>query len=147
MNKGLHDFPKMPLVLSPAKMSRVNPQLAMEFDYDKNILHGYIDQNLPWLNICQETTITVVFNIVVQGEHVVFFLNGPSGLGKTFVYSMLLALVQRDGHVAIEVAFSNVATLPLESGRTSHSIFKIPIAIGRDLMCLIPVQSDSAKLL
>jgi hypothetical protein len=42
MNKGLHDFPKMSLVLLPAKMLRVNPQLAMELDYDRDVLHGYI---------------------------------------------------------------------------------------------------------
>ncbi len=53
MNKGLHDFLEMPLALSPAKMLRVNPQLAMELDYDKDVLHGYVDQNLLWLNICQ----------------------------------------------------------------------------------------------
>jgi len=43
MNKGLHDFPKMPLVLSPVKMLRVNFQLAVELDYDRDILHGYIN--------------------------------------------------------------------------------------------------------
>jgi len=51
-NKGLHDFPKMPLVLPFVKMLRVNPQLAAELDYDKDVLHGYINQNFPRLNIC-----------------------------------------------------------------------------------------------
>jgi ATP-dependent DNA helicase PIF1 len=76
-----------------------------------------------------------------------YFLDGPSGLGKTFVYKVLLAFVQQDGHVAIGVASSGIATLLLEGGRTAHSVFKIPIALGRDSMCLIPVQSDSAELL
>jgi len=51
-NKGLHDFPKMPLALPFVKMLRVNPQLAAELDYDKDVLHGYINQNFPRLNIC-----------------------------------------------------------------------------------------------
>jgi len=51
-NKGLHDFLEMPLVLSPEKLLRVNPQLTMVLDYDRDILHGYVDQNLLWLNIC-----------------------------------------------------------------------------------------------
>ncbi len=46
-NKGLHDFPEMLLTLPPIEMLHVNPQLDAEFDYDKNVLHGYIDQNLP----------------------------------------------------------------------------------------------------
>jgi hypothetical protein len=33
-------------------MLRVNLQLAAELDYDRDVLHGYINQNLPRLNIC-----------------------------------------------------------------------------------------------
>jgi len=50
-NKGLHDFPEMSFALSPIKMLCVNPQLAAELDYDRDVLHGYINQNLPRLNI------------------------------------------------------------------------------------------------
>jgi hypothetical protein len=39
-----------------------------------------------------------------------------------------------------------MATLVLEGGWTSHSVFKILIAIGRDSMCSILVQSDCRKL-
>ncbi len=87
-----------------------------------------------------------MFNAVAQREGVVFFLDDQGGSGKTFVYSVLLALVQRDRHVAIGVASSSIVTLLLEGGWTSHSVFKIPITIGRDSMCLIPVQSDSTEL-
>jgi hypothetical protein len=50
-NKGLHDFPEMSLTLSLAKMVRVNPQLAAELDYDKDVqwLH---ELESPRLNIC-----------------------------------------------------------------------------------------------
>jgi len=51
-NKGLHDFSEMPLALSPEKMLCVNLQLDAELDYDRDVLHGYVNQNLPWLNIC-----------------------------------------------------------------------------------------------
>jgi hypothetical protein len=51
-NKGLHDFSKMSFVLLPIEMLRVNPQLAAELDYDRDVLHGYVDQNLSRLNIC-----------------------------------------------------------------------------------------------
>jgi len=73
-NKGLHDFPKMPLALPPVKMLHVNLQLAVELDYDRDVLHGYINQNLPQFNICQEIVVTTVFNTIAQGEGVVFFL-------------------------------------------------------------------------
>jgi hypothetical protein len=92
-NKGLHDFPEMVLALSPAEMLCVNPQLVVELDYDRDVLHGYIDQNFPRFNICKETIVTAVFNVVAQGESTVFFLDNLGGLGKTFVYSVLLVSV------------------------------------------------------
>ncbi len=96
---------------------------------------------------CQEIAITAVFNAIAQGEGAIFFLDGLGESGKTFVYSVLLASVRRDGHVAIRVAFSSIAALLLEGGRTSHSVFKILIAFARDSMCSIPVQSDFAEVL
>jgi hypothetical protein len=146
-NKGLHNFSKMPFALPHVEMLRVNPQLAMELDYDRDVFHSYVDQNLPRLNICQETAVTVVFNVIAQGEGAVFFLDGLGGSGKTFIYNVLLASVQRDGHVAIGFASFGIIALLLEGGRTSHSVFKIPIAIGRDSVCSIPMQNDSAQLL
>jgi hypothetical protein len=92
-NKGLHDFPEMPLALPLVNMLRVNLQLTAELDYDRDVLHGYINQNLPRLNICQEIAVTTVFNAIAQGEGAIFFLDGPGGSSKTFVYKVLLVLV------------------------------------------------------
>jgi hypothetical protein len=65
----------------------------MELDYDRDVLYGYVGQNFPWLNICQETIVTAMFNVVAQGEGAIFFLDGRGGSSKTFVYSVLLASV------------------------------------------------------
>jgi hypothetical protein len=73
-----------------------------------------------------------MFNVIAQGEGAVFFLNGQGGLGKSFVYTMLLASVQRHKHVAIRVTSSTIAAFLLEGGRPSHLIFKIPITISKD---------------
>jgi ATP-dependent DNA helicase PIF1 len=59
---------------------------------------------------------------------------------------MLLASLRQYGHITIGVASFNIITLLLEGGRASHSVFKIPIAIGRDSMCLILMQSDFVEL-
>jgi hypothetical protein len=52
MNKSLHNFPEMLFTLPHVEMLYVNPQLVAEFDYDRDVLHDYIDHNLPRLNIC-----------------------------------------------------------------------------------------------
>jgi len=44
-NKGLHDFPKMPLALPHVEMLHVKLQLAVELDYDKDVHHVYVNQN------------------------------------------------------------------------------------------------------
>jgi hypothetical protein len=77
----------------------------------------------------------------------VFFLDGFGGSGKTFVYSVLLASVRNEGHVALAVASSGIAALLLQGGRTSHSAFKIPIDVHRDLLCNVNASSDIAKLI
>jgi len=87
-----------------------------------------------------------VFNVVTQGKGAIFFLDSLGGSGKTFVYNMLLASVRRDRHVAIRVASSGIVAILLEGGGTSHSIFKILIAIGRDSMCSILVQNNFAEM-
>jgi phosphopantetheine adenylyltransferase len=51
-NKGLLDFLEMLFVLPLEKMLRVNPQLVVELNYDRDVLHGYVEQNFPRLNIC-----------------------------------------------------------------------------------------------
>jgi len=88
-----------------------------------------------------------VFNAIAQGEGAVFFLDNPGGSSKTFVYNVLLASVRWDEHIAIGVASFGIIALRLEGGQTSHSVFNIPIAIGNDSTCSIPVQNDSAELL
>jgi hypothetical protein len=125
----------LPLV----EMLHVNPQLVAKHDYNRDVLHCYVNQNLPWFNICQEIIITTMLNAVAQGEGEVYFLDDLGGSGKTFVYNVLLASIWQDEHVAIEVTSFCVTTLLLEGGWISHFVFKIPIAIGRDSMCSIHV--------
>jgi len=54
----------MLLVFPPVEMLPVNLQLVVAFGYNRDVLHGYVDQNFPWLTICQEIVITAVFNVV-----------------------------------------------------------------------------------
>ncbi|KAG2203527.1 hypothetical protein INT46_011432 [Mucor plumbeus] len=62
----------------------------------------------------------------------VFFVDGPGGTGKTFLFNALLNKVRREGKIAVAVASSGTASLLLEGGRTSHSVFKIPLNVDPD---------------
>ncbi|GBM72384.1 hypothetical protein AVEN_178059-1 [Araneus ventricosus] len=59
-----------------------------------------------------------------------YFLDGPAGTGKTFVYSTLLHTIHGRGDDVIPVASTGIAATLLIGGRTAHSVFKIPIDLN-----------------
>lgn len=77
----------------------------------------------------------------------VFFIDGPAGTGKTFLYSVILNMVRSERNIALAVASSGIAALLLKGGRTAHSRFKIPITIGPTSTCSITPRSNLGKLI
>ncbi|KAJ9566736.1 hypothetical protein OSB04_002702 [Centaurea solstitialis] len=77
----------------------------------------------------------------------VFFIDGPGGTGKTFLYKALLANVRCRGFIALATASSGVAANNMPGGRTAHSRFKIPLNLDNNSMCNIKKQSGAAQLL
>ncbi|KAF9489740.1 hypothetical protein BDN71DRAFT_1358578, partial [Pleurotus eryngii] len=65
---------------------------------------------------------------LVQHKHGwTFFLDGPGGTGKTFVYNTLCHQVCSEGWIVLCVASCGITALLMISGCTAHSWFKIPI--------------------
>ncbi len=56
-----------------------------------------------------------------------FYLQGPGGTGKTFLYKALCHLYRAQGKSVLCVASTGIAALLLPNGCTSHTQFKIPI--------------------
>ncbi|XP_058216696.1 uncharacterized protein LOC131327562 [Rhododendron vialii] len=76
-----------------------------------------------------------------------FFIDGPGGTGKTFLYRALLAAVRSQHQIALATASSGVAASILPNGRTAHSRFKIPVSCEGKLCCSISKQSGLATLI
>ena len=76
-----------------------------------------------------------------------FFIDGPAGTGKTFLYSLILSMVRSNRDIALAVAGSGIAALLLQGGRTAHSRFKVPVAIHEDSACSVNHRSSIAYLL
>ncbi|XP_076951544.1 uncharacterized protein LOC143624938 [Bidens hawaiensis] len=76
-----------------------------------------------------------------------FFIDGPDGTGKTFVYKALLAQVRSCGLIALATASSGAAANNMPGGRTAHSRFKIPINLNNNSMCKNKHQSGIAELI
>jgi hypothetical protein len=120
--------------------------------YDAAAMAAKVATNVPLLNTEQRLAYESVCNAIAlptpppTGN--VFFLDGPGGCGKTFLYNTLLAFARSQGKVAIAVASSGIAALLLDGGRTAHSRFKIPVkGLDANSTCNITAQSELAELL
>ena len=99
------------------------------------------------LNPDQQQAFTKILNKVENEEHGVFFLDGPGGTGKTYLYRSLLANLRLRNMIALATATSGVAAAIMPGGRTAHSRFKIPISANESTICNIAKQSGTADLL
>ncbi|KAL6140312.1 hypothetical protein ACLB2K_058612 [Fragaria x ananassa] len=93
---------------------------------------------------------TVAFNTIMSAvngkESALFFVDGPGGTGKTYLYHALLANLRRMNHIVLATASSGIAANILPGGRTAHSRFKIPLKVLPSSMCSIGKQSSLAQL-
>jgi len=76
----------------------------------------------------------------------VFFVDGPGGTGKTYLYKALLAKVRSMNLIAIATSSSGIAVSIMTGGHTAHSRFKIPIKLDNNTMCSFTKQSGTTEL-
>ncbi|KNZ80339.1 hypothetical protein J132_06320 [Termitomyces sp. J132] len=75
------------------------------------------------------------------------FIHSAGGCGKTFICNTLASAVWSNGDVALCVASSWIDALLLESGRTAHSRFKIPIPALDTIIANIKRGTQLSQLL
>ena len=99
------------------------------------------------LNAEQRVGFDLIMNHVEKKVGQVFFVDGPGGTGKTYLYKALLAKVRSMSLIAIATATFGIATSTMPGRRTAHSRFKIPIKLDNNTMCSFTKQSGTAELL
>ncbi|XP_027072018.2 uncharacterized protein [Coffea arabica] len=99
------------------------------------------------LNTGQQAAYSAIMAEIFSPNGNSFFVDGPGGTGKTFLYRALLATLRTHGHIALAVASSGVAASILPGGRTAHSRFKIPLDASAAKTCQISKQSSTARLI
>jgi len=88
-----------------------------------------------------------ILDHVLNHKGNVFFVDGPGGTGKTYLYRALLAKVRSMGLIAVATTTSGIAASIMPGGRTAHSRFKIPIKLCENSICNFTKQSGTAALL
>ena len=150
--KSLKDFPNIHLLLESMpeisnNYDNLDHLIQEEKSYNITQLEKIILNDVPLLNADQRT----IYNTVIQSDEnnasECFFIDGPGGTGKTFLYNTILAKVRSHGEIALPLASSGIAALLIDGGRTAHSRLKIPIKLNETSTCNISRGSKEAHLI
>ena len=147
--KSLADFPGMPIPIHTRSPYEEALIIQRELDYNVDEQLAIVVHDVPSLNSDQLSAFTSIMTAVNDSEQYpkIFFVDGPGGTGKTFLYNTLLAQVRSQSQIALGLASSGIAALLLSGGRTVHSRLRVPIDINEFSVCNISKQSALAQLI
>ena len=146
----LSDYPELPPL--NFEEGQEHTLISDEQNYNQDDINETLN-NLDNLNIDQKAIFkTIIKAINGEIEQKLFFVDGPGGTGKTYLYNMILAHVRSSSEsglngIAIAVASSGIAALLMNGGRTAHSRFKIPLKLTKNTTLNIKKQSELADLI
>lgn len=89
--------------------------------------------------------IQAVDNETIQNRY--FYLDGPGGYGKTFLYLTILSYIRGRGQKALPFATTGIAATLLKGGRTVHSGFKLPVPLLDTSVSSMRLTSEEAQVL
>ncbi|CAL8991776.1 unnamed protein product [Prunus brigantina] len=141
-NKNIKDFdlPQMTTEVVSAMPRCIEDELSIGISQEDLLA-------IERLNDDQKSAFNIIMDTIERCKNSIFFVDGPGGTGKTYLYRALLANMRRLGHIVLATATSGIAATILPGGRTAHSRFKIPLSPDSSSTCSISKQSDLAKLI
>jgi ATP-dependent DNA helicase PIF1 len=99
------------------------------------------------LNKEQRAAYNKIMSVVDTDQGGLFFVDGPGGTRKTYLYRVLLVTLRNQGKIAVATSTYGVAASIMPGGRTAHSHFKIPLTIDDGVVCSFTKQSGTTELL
>ncbi|GBC19098.2 ATP-dependent DNA helicase PIF1-like [Rhizophagus irregularis DAOM 181602=DAOM 197198] len=102
--KSLKDFPDIPLFLEGSGFLDGPDTSNLN---DVTLLQSALNQNVPLLNKDQQTIYDAVLSSINNTCNC-FFVDSSGGIGKTFLYNMLLATVKFYGEIILAIASSRI---------------------------------------
>ncbi|KAI7953034.1 hypothetical protein MJO29_008665 [Puccinia striiformis f. sp. tritici] len=126
-------------------------QLNRNWMLDEERASFNVDQvqvnNVNQLNNQQRSAFDQIINACYSEQPACFFIDGPGGSGKTFLYNCLLANVRSTQRIAIACAGSGIAAMNMPYGRTAHLTFGIPPKLLHNSVSSIAKHSQKADVL
>ena len=69
----------------------------------------------------------IFFDLVTKSQNQCFFLDGPGGCGKTYLLTAICAFFHKKKQKIWVCASSGIAATVIPTGKTAHSLLKIPV--------------------
>ncbi|GJV66231.1 ATP-dependent DNA helicase PIF1-like protein [Tanacetum coccineum] len=144
--RTLTEFQDLPQ-LNPKLLTNMDNRLireALAFDMHKSELeHQQLHSQLnPEQRVIYEEVVELV-----NKKSQFYFVYGPSGTGKTFLYKTIISRIRSERKIVLAVASSGIASLLLPAGRTAHSRFVIPLELLENSTCGIKQNTHVAELM
>ncbi|CAN1298314.1 ATP-dependent DNA helicase pif1 [Linum perenne] len=131
---SLENFQGMPVPhtnLSTTSNSLLSDELHWNEEEMRNMFHTNHDK----LNAEQKLAFDMITTAAHEQNGRCFFVEGPGGTGKTFLWKVISAKLRSEGKIVLCVATSGIAALLMEGGRTAHSRFHIQIKLTETSTC------------
>ncbi|XP_018358545.1 PREDICTED: uncharacterized protein LOC108758219 [Trachymyrmex cornetzi] len=98
------------------------------------------------LNVKQKEIVDTILAAVATNNNsdTCFYIDGPGGSGKTFIYTTLYYLLKSREKIINTMAFTGIAATLLPNGRTILKVFGLPVPHFADSSSNIKVQSKEA---
>lgn len=109
-----------------------------EINYSKQMF----DSMCPKLNKDQK----YIFDLLISENSKMFFIDGPGGSGKTFLYRTLIYYFVSIGKKIISMAWTGIASILLPKGMTSHRTFRLPLDLESIDVAFLEKKSEKQKL-
>ncbi|UYV80906.1 hypothetical protein LAZ67_19002143 [Cordylochernes scorpioides] len=126
----------------PAPLNPLLDSVENHLDVNEEIQIG--SQMYTSLTPDQKSIVDTIFDSVNTNPRC-FFIDGPGGTGKTYVYNTLIHCVRAVVKIVIPLASTGIAVTLLSGGQTVHFRFKLPIPLLENSVSSISVNSSEAE--
>lgn len=108
------------------------------------------EQQYASLNDKQKEIVDIVMNAVMNDDksrncNNCFYIDGPGGSGKTFIYTTICHLLKSKGKRVCTMAFTGIAATLLPQGKTVHKTFGMPVPLFDNSTSNIKAQSKESE--
>ena len=123
------------------------------FSLEEQTVQNYLtlgQSRLARMNLKQRDITNRILNSVLQKGNSTdlencFFIDGPGGSGKTFVYQTLYYILKGHDKKVCTMAFTGIAATLLPEGKTVHKVFKLPVPLLPDSSSNIELGTNEAQ--